>query len=475
MDPNTPNGLRSAVALDDHSRLLRHMKDYSRVGMNLIWQREMIFAAALGLAAFYYSGAFAFSILCLIVISEGYDYLTFRAILNYRGNDPKRIKRFLTHLCLGTIISASTIATYSLGIALLEGPATHFMPLFFLFAAALFAAMNNHQMLPLLLIRLLIYGCTFIFIPVWDIWQTSAPIQSALWNQLFTSLFVLYFIIDCSRIYMNFYRTKMRHMEALREEHEKTKQAYRAKSEFLSTMSHELRTPMTSIKGSVDLALSGKLGEMSPKVENVLRIAQRNGVRLSTLINEILELQKIESGKMTLEPELFELTDFVRQSVETYEPYAESFHVSLELDLPRGPIYVRADRSRLEQVLANLLSNASKFSFEGGQVTVRLVQIAGRARLEVIDQGIGLDEAHRDKVFDRFSQLDGSDERKIGGTGLGMNISRRIMQMHGGRIDYTRNTGPGTTFFIELATTSPTEAADDSTLAVTPNFAMAGE
>ncbi len=430
--------------------LIKEMKDYSAVGMSLIWQRQMIFGAALALAAFYYSVPLALVCVALIAVSEVSDLFLFRAILRWRGSEPAVAKRFLILLCLGTVLSAGIISFYAIGISYLQGPTTHFMPLFFLFAAALFAAMNNHQLLPVLIIRLMIYGSTFLFIPIRDIVTVNPDLHSELWAQLFSSVFVLYFVIDCSRIYMNFYKLNMQQVERLEQEIDRGNQALKAKSEFLSTMSHELRTPLTSIKGSIDMVHSGRLDHSTAKVKSVISIAQRNCDRLVKLINEILDLQKVESGIMEFKFEVLDLSEVIQDVVRTNLPYAESLGITISMEMEPGSIFVTGDKSRLEQVFGNILSNAAKFSPEHSNVIVKVSSSESKARIDFIDEGAGLSENDKEKVFDRFSQIDSSDTRKIGGTGLGMNISKIIVDAHGGKIDYRKNETVGTTFFVDL-------------------------
>lgn len=431
--------------------LIRQMRDYSKVGLDLFWQRQAIFAAALALAAFYYSATLAGCLLGLVIISESYDYIVFRQIMHWGGRDPAMARKFLYKLYIGTVLSASIIASYAVGISQIQGPAMHFMPLFFLFAAALFAAMNNHHLMPVLVIRLSIYGAAFLFIPIRDIIVTQASLDSELWAQLFSSLFVVYFIIDSSRIYLKFYRTKLMQIDLLRDEARKSRAAYEAKSEFLATMSHELRTPLTSIRGSVDLANSGRMGELPPKVADILTIAQRNCARLITLINGILDLQKIEAGKMAFKTETFDVVAAADEAISANRPFASTLGVEITRDnMPVSPILVKADKFRLEQVFTNVLSNAAKFSPDGGKVIVRIETTAGQVRVLFEDQGIGLSEDDRERVFEKFSQVDSSDTRKIGGTGLGMNISKRIIGAFDGAIGYSKNADVGTTFYVEL-------------------------
>lgn len=442
-------GPSQTATLADATKV-QQMRDYSQVGVNLFWQRQMIFAAALCLTSFYYDIWFSFSTLVLIAISETYDWMLFVNITRWRGRSPRLAKMFMRRIIISTVLSAAVICYFALGIALQQGATTHFLPLFFLFAAALFALMNNHHILPVLMLRLAMYGATFLFIPIWDIVRTGASIDSELWTQLFTVVFVLYFIIDCSRIFLKMYRTNARQLEELKEEHEKTKIAFKAKTEFVSTISHELRTPMTSIKGSLDMACAGVLGEMTPQMEKVLKIAQRNSARLTSIINEILDLQKFEAGKITFDIEPLEVQTIIEDAVELNQSFATSHKVSLRYAKPCEGAGIATDEKRLQQVMSNLLSNASKFSPPGSTVKITSEKIDGMVRISVIDEGIGLAESEREKVFDEFSQIDSSDVRAVGGTGLGMNISKRIIEALGGRIDYFKNEGPGTTFFIDL-------------------------
>ncbi|EAP77375.1 two-component hybrid sensor and regulator [Roseovarius nubinhibens ISM] len=430
--------------------LTSQMKDYARVGTSLFWQRQMIYAAALGLEAYYYSWQLALLNLALMIISEIYDFACFRKVLRMNARDIKSARKYIKLIYLGTAISAANICIYALTVAILQGHTTHFLSMFMLFAAALFASMNNHQLIPILIFRLAIYGATFLFIPIYDIWATNAPVTSDLWMQLFTSLFVMFFIIDCSRVSSGLYRRTLQQMADLQTEHEKTKEASAAKSEFLATVSHELRTPLTSIKGSLDLIAARALGEIPPKMEPILTIAQRNSTRLNALINDLLDLQKMEAGRMDYFMEELNAAEFLEQSIATNEPFAQRFDVTFELEPTPANLFITCDASRLDQVLSNILSNAAKFSETGSTVSIRSDVVGAMLRVSVIDRGVGLPENVKQKVFDEFSQLDSSDKRKVGGTGLGMNISKRIMEAHDGRIDYVKNEGPGTTFFIEL-------------------------
>ncbi len=431
--------------------LSAQMRDYANVGITLFARRVIIYCAAFLLEGFYYSWKLAALSLSVLIISETFDNYTFKKVLNLRSRDISETKSCLRMLQAGAVLSALNIAGFAVSIALLQGHTTHFMSLFFLMAAAIFAAMNTHQISSILHLRLFIYLIAFLFIPIYDIVATGAPLSSELWVQFFTCMFVMFFIADCSRVSSELYRKTLIQLDALQQEHRKSKAAYIAKSNFLATVSHELRTPLTSIKGSLDLIAFGAYGEMPEKMQGAISIAQRNSVRLTALINDLLDLQKMEAGRMKFNFETVHLAPFLEQTIAANEPFATRLDVRLDPENIADNLYVHADPFRLDQVLSNILSNAAKFSNSGGIVKIQAQGDGTTVRITVADDGFGLEESERKKVFDEFSQLDSSDQRKIGGTGLGMNISKRIVEAHEGTLDYYKNEGAGTTFYVDLS------------------------
>ena len=420
------------------------------MGQNLFWQRQAIYAAALLLEAFYYNMGLALITLAIVTVAETFDRYVFHRIIRMDKRSVREARKCLLLLYAGASLSSLNIAAFAITIAIHQGHTTHFMPMFFLFAAAIFAAMHNHQIKSVLMLRLSIYFATFLFIPLYDIFSVNAHILSELWVQFFTSLFVMFFIMDSSRVYRNLYMKGLQQIEELRIEHEKTKAAYVAKSEFLSTVSHELRTPLTSIKGSLDLIGFGAMGEVPDRMKKGISIAQRNASRLNAIISDLLDFQKMDAGQMSFKFETVDLNSFLTQVLEASEPYARRMDVSLELGDVESGLYVYADEGRLEQVMMNILSNAVKFSNAGDKVTITTEADEDNIRVSVIDQGLGLSEDVKQAVFEEFHQLDSTDRRKVGGTGLGMNISKQIMDAHNGALDYVKNDGAGTTFFITL-------------------------
>ncbi len=222
----------------------------------------------------------------------------------------------------------------------------------------------------------------------------------------------------------------------------------RMKDEFISTVSHELRTPLTSIRGSLGLLSTGMLGEVNDKAANLLRIAVNNSDRLVRLINDILDLERLQSGRAPLSFRAFSLSDLSQQAIETLTPLADG--ASVKLVLEAEPVDFIADPDRLQQVLTNLLSNAIKFSPADSTIKVTIGSSAEGAAISVSDEGRGIPEEKLESIFDRFQQVDASDSRQKGGTGLGLAICRTIVGQHGGRIWAERNPGRGSTFHIFL-------------------------
>jgi len=229
----------------------------------------------------------------------------------------------------------------------------------------------------------------------------------------------------------------------------KLKEVERLKSEFVSIVSHELRTPLTSIQGGLGVALSGSIGDISGKVRDMLEIASKNASRLNSLVNDILDFEKLQSGQMEFRFQTLKLDQLVRETVLQCQPYAEEYGVEFNIALA-DELLIRGDEQRLIQVVSNLLSNAAKYSKSGDTVDISIEKQMDGARVSVRDNGPGVDLAFQEKIFDRFSQADSSDTRSVGGSGLGLNISRSIMDAHHGTIDFVSEMGKGSTFFIEL-------------------------
>jgi len=228
------------------------------------------------------------------------------------------------------------------------------------------------------------------------------------------------------------------------------------KDEFISTVSHELRTPLTSIRGSLGLLSSGVLGSVDPKARNLLRIAVSNTDRLIRLINDILDLERMHSGRAPLDLRRCSLHELAEVAIETMTPVADAASIRLELHTigPAGAFFLDSDPDRIVQVLTNLLSNAIKFSPAQSIVRIHAEATAESILLRVVDQGRGIPSDKLDAIFDRFQQVEVGDARNKGGTGLGLAICRTIMHQHSGSIWAQQNADIGSSFHLLLPRTS---------------------
>ncbi|UDL04712.1 GAF domain-containing protein [Marinobacter sp. CA1] len=220
--------------------------------------------------------------------------------------------------------------------------------------------------------------------------------------------------------------------------------------EFVSTVSHELRTPLTAITAALSMVGKGVAGALPEKAQDMVSLALRNSERLSELINDILDMEKLAAGKMPFELERCDLLPLLKQVLDDTRSYADRFQVQCLLEAADTRLQVRADPRRLIQVMTNLLSNAIKFSHTDGAVRVLVEPSGERVRVRVEDRGRGVPAAFRDRLFSAFAQADSSDSRQSGGTGLGLVISQQLMEGMHGDIGFEDTPGGGATFYIEL-------------------------
>lgn len=225
----------------------------------------------------------------------------------------------------------------------------------------------------------------------------------------------------------------------------------RMKSEFLSIVDRELRTPLTAIRGGLDLVDSGDLGGLPAPARKMVTVAKDNSMRLTTLLDDMLELSELEAGAASMDLKPVKVATQVDAALHDNEADAERHGVTLVAELSaRGHLWVRADQKRLRRVLDALLSNAIKHSPNGAVVRLRVVDEDGRVRFAVVDHGPGIDEAFQSRVFEKFAQADAGDEQGRGGAGLGLAIAKLVVEQMGGKIGFETIPGHGTTFYVDL-------------------------
>lgn len=222
------------------------------------------------------------------------------------------------------------------------------------------------------------------------------------------------------------------------------------KNEFIAIISHELRTPLTSIKGALGLVLSGLLAKHPEKLNELITVADKNCTRLTHLINDILDISKIESGKIGLNMCVYEISSIIKEAMELNTVFAEQFSIKLNFIESNSKFNVKVDKNRLLQVLANLISNAVKFSKPNSAVSISISCQNNMVRVSIIDEGSGMCGEFRTRIFKKFTQENSSDSRQKVGTGLGLNISKSLIEKMDGNLDFTTELGVGSTFYFDL-------------------------
>jgi len=250
-------------------------------------------------------------------------------------------------------------------------------------------------------------------------------------------------------------------------------EADRAKSEFVSTVSHELRTPMTAIKGYTDLIHSGMVGEINENQKRFLGIIKTNTDRLTALINDLLDISRVETGRVRFEPVPTQLGDIAKNVIDALAPNAESKHHTLTFSVDAGLPEIMADPDRLNQVFTNLIGNAINYTPEGGKINVDIYRVEGALRVDIKDSGIGIHAKDLAKVFERFYRADHPLVQESRGTGLGLPIVKMFVEMHGGRVWAQSQIGKGSTFTVLLPL--PTLEQEEGVPTLAPVIAVVQE
>jgi signal transduction histidine kinase len=239
------------------------------------------------------------------------------------------------------------------------------------------------------------------------------------------------------------------------------KEVDRLKSEFISQVSHELRTPLTSIKGYIDNLRDGIAGALEEKQQNYLDRMSKNADHLVCLINDLLDVSRIESGKMALNVTVLSLRDLVAEVINNLRPIAAEKQLEIIVKKFEVESRIRGDYAKLEQVITNLLDNAIKFTPQGGRITIALEHVGQFLKTSIQDTGIGIPPEKRSRIFERFCRIEQESPSKVYGTGLGLHIAKNLIEMHGGQISVTSDVGKGSEFSFTLPAILGRDHGDD--------------
>lgn len=239
-------------------------------------------------------------------------------------------------------------------------------------------------------------------------------------------------------------------LRIMRDQERLRRASQRQKDEFLSIVSHELRTPLTSIRGTLSLLAHGVIDSSDEKGRHMIRMALDNSERLASLIDDLLDLRRIEAGKMEYTMERQRIDQFIETCVESHQGLASEYGVTFQVQHPLPDLCVEMDVKRMTQVLGNLLSNAAKYGAEKDNVIVSARETGGYVRISVQDHGRGISPEDGKRLFGKFVQLDASDRRARGGSGLGLSIVKAIVEAHHGRVGFESSPGMGATFYVDL-------------------------
>jgi signal transduction histidine kinase len=237
-------------------------------------------------------------------------------------------------------------------------------------------------------------------------------------------------------------------------------EAERAKTEFVSTVSHELRTPMTSIKGYVDLLLMGAVGPLAPVQHDFLSVVHANVDRLTILVNDLLDISRIESGRVAIAPRVIRVEDVIEQVLATMQARAVEQGLALQSEVSELTEII-ADPDRVAQILTNLMANACNYTPPGGKVCISACVHGDEVRISVCDTGIGISKEDQEKIFERFFRADDSMVQDAPGTGLGLSIVQSLTEMQGGRVWVESELGKGSTFTIAFPTTNTRQVLEE--------------
>jgi len=413
-----------------------------------VWRRIVMYCGGYGLAAYYYDFTVAVICFAISLAAEIVDCTICVRLRRIDGNDQATLIKKRNWIIFSSLLCSSSIVLASYLIASSNPIGFQLLPLFFIFAAALYAVMNNHQIFAAMTVRLAIYGLAALIVAVRQLVIDAPSVESHLWVQFAMVFFIYYLIVDCAINYRRAYVERMRQIEELDVARNLAETATNNKDEMVSALAHDLRTPLNAMLVSAQILETSGLNE---KQNEYAQTVVASGWYMNRLLSDILDAEQLSSGQMSISYVDANLRDIIQELLTLHCREAQAkglaFSHSIASDFPEA---LMIDPVRIRQVLNNLLSNAVKFTVQGS-ISVDAQFDGDFVSIQVKDTGPGIARENIERSFGRFSQIqDSGGINQIRGSGLGLWISRRLMRLMEGELTAESVVGEGSIFTMRF-------------------------
>lgn len=400
------------------------------------------------IAGYYYGFALGFWGYLLCLATELVENVISKRALRARISNGSDARCWRKWIIASAALHAGAMAVAANAVAMANPGGLHFLPILFTFAAALYAATNNHQLLSVLAVRFTIYGASLLTIAGRELVGDVPPLSSPMWMQFACVVVIFYLITDCSRAYRRMFLERLQKIEELRDSRDVARKAFDDRNAMISALTHDLRTPLNAMLGTAQLL---DMTDLTEKQHEYAQTIISAGWFMNTLLTDILDSEKLAAGKMTISPIESDLKGLLYNVIDLHTGNAQAKDLDLTLSIAAGvPSTLRFDPVRVMQVVNNLISNAVKFTSSGSiglHASFRETHEGSFVSISVSDTGVGISEEDAARLFMPFEQA-GTSAFDYGASGLGLWISRNLVHMMGGDIALRSDPGRGSVFTI---------------------------